>query len=135
MTGGTNKYWKLFDHLFRAPLLLQAQLLHHRPSSFSENVFLCLFNISSLGHLLQPKYTTKEAKIRFTKVGKCSCHGQVVYTDCIYRGGGGRDDISIFTRIPFTTQVPREHLLLKILSPRPATKGKVRKHRNSAKLP
>ena len=47
-----------------------------------------------------------------------------LFTDCIYKGGWRpRDDISIDTRIPFTTQVSREHLLLqKTLSSRPDTK-------------
>ena len=54
----------------------------------------------------------KRQKLGLRKLENAVVMGKL-FTDCIYKErGGGRDDISIDTRIPFTTQVSREHLLL-----------------------
>ena len=100
------------NHLFLAPLQLPAQLLHHLPSSlsFSAKVFLCLFNISSLGY--NQSTQQKRQKLGLQMLENAVVMGKLFTQIAFTKRGGGRDDISIDTRIPFTTQVSREHLLL-----------------------
>ena len=54
----------------------------------------------------------KRQKLGLRKLENAVVMGKLFTQIAFTKRGGGRDDISIDTRIPFTTQVSREHLLL-----------------------